>query len=424
VRVSVFVVLLLALASCKMFDVSEQQEKLDAACRIAGTVSVERTAPAPIVVVLGRQAGADPTRLESWQVADHFVLEGPGQWEFRASAGSYGLVAFQDLNRDLKYQPGEPYLRLEANRTLNCKAGEESGNHVLLIPANGRARAAETLDISALQVRTLQDQATLSLSEVTALGERATLSDARFAEAIAEDGLWRPFDFLFKGRPGVYFLEAYDSKKIPVLFVHGINGTPANFRALIGRLDRQRFQPWVYYYPSGASLAMVADHLAQTMRKLQLRYGFKSFAVVAHSMGGLVSRGFLQRYREGGAAAVPLFVSISTPWGGHRAAELGVKTAPEVVRVWVDMSPGSEYLRSLYARDPGVPHYLFYTYRSAGIGLREANDGTVTVASELEPGVQSGAVRVEGFNETHMSVLESEPMSRQLNELLARISAP
>ena len=52
--------------------------------------------------------------------------------------------------------------------------------------------------------------------------------------------------------------------------------------------------------------------------------------VVAHSMGGLVSRGFLQRYRAGGKAAIPLFVSIATPWDGHKAAELGVKTAPAV----------------------------------------------------------------------------------------------
>jgi len=419
-----FPVLLLSLASCKMFDVNEQLERLDAACRIAGSVSAERPETAPIVVILARQVGADATRIDSWQVADHFVLEGPGQWEFHASAGGYGLVAFQDLNRDLKHQPDEPYLRLDASRLLTCKSGEQSGGHALRIPFDGRSLVAETLDISALQVRSLQDQTALSMSQVTALGERAELTDPRFSEAIAEDGLWRPFDFLFKGRPGVYFLEAYDSRKTPVLFVHGVNGTPANFRTLIARLDRQRFQPWVYYYPSGVSLPLVADHLAQTMRKLQLRYGFKSFAVVAHSMGGLVSRGFLQRYRESGLAAVPLFVSISTPWGGHKAAELGVKTAPEVVRVWIDMSPSSEYLRSLYARDPGVPHYLFYSFRSSGPGLlREANDGTVTVSSELQPEVRRGAARVEGLNETHMGVLESEPMSRQLNELLARMPA-
>jgi pimeloyl-ACP methyl ester carboxylesterase len=96
--------------------------------------------------------------------------------------------------------------------------------------------------------------------------------------------------------------------------VHGIGGSPANFRTLIERLDRRRFQPWVYYYPSGASLAAVAGHLTQTMRKLELQYGFGSFLVVAHSMGGLVSRGFLQRCRAGGGkVAMPLFVSIATP---------------------------------------------------------------------------------------------------------------
>ena len=149
-----------------------------------------------------------------------------------------------------------------------------------------------------------------------------------------------------------------------MLFVHGINGTPQNFKTLIERLDRQRFQPWVYYYPSGAALPQVADHLTQTMRKLQVQYGFTSFVVVAHSMGGLVSRGFLQRYREGGGgAAVPLFVSISTPWDGHKGAEWGAKAPIGSARVFIDMAPGSEYLKSLYGRDPGVPHHLLFSYR-------------------------------------------------------------
>jgi pimeloyl-ACP methyl ester carboxylesterase len=270
--------------------------------------------------------------------------------------------------------------------------------------------------IAALQARSFSEQLELSLGQVSAVGEVASLADPRFAEAIAEDGLWRPFDFLFKGHPGVYFLGAYDGTKIPVLFVHGISGTPANFRTLIERLDRRRFQPWVYYYPSGASLAAVADHLTQTMRKLELQYGFGSFAVVAHSMGGLVSRGFLQRYRAGGKAAIPLFVSIATPWDGHKAAELGVKTAPAVVRVWIDMAPGSDYLLSLYAHDPGVPHYLMFAFRQSGVSLGEASDGTVSLASH-----QQGAMRVEGFDETHISVLESAAVSERLNALLERI---
>ena len=418
-RVLVCISALAALTACGMLDVKPQQQKIDANCIIGGRVDAERRDEAPLIVVLARQTGADPMKRESWQLADHFVLEQPGLWQFVASAGTYGVVAFQDLNRDLKHQPGEPFLRIEADRIFTCKAGERRSDMALMIPAAGRSRINEVMDIATLQARTFNDQLDISLTQVTAVGEIASLSDPRFDDKVAQAGLWRPFDFLFQGHPGIYFLGAYDSSKIPVLFVHGINGTPQNFKTLIDRLDRSRFQPWVYYYPSGASLPKIADHLTQTMRKVQLQYGVREFGVVAHSMGGLVSRGFLQRYRAGGAtASIPLFISISTPWDGHKGAEMGLKTAPVVVRVWVDMAPGSDYLKSLYARDTGVPHYLLFSFRQSGVSMGEGNDGVVTVASQLRPAAQENALRIEGYNETHMGVLEAQAVSQKVNALL------
>jgi pimeloyl-ACP methyl ester carboxylesterase len=406
-RLALCIALVAALSGCAMLAVKGQQAKIDANCRIGGQIDAERRDAAPLTVVLARQSGG------SWQVADHFVLERPGLWGFAASPGTYGVVAFQDLNRDLKLQRDEPYLGVDPNRLITCKPGGRLTDLALRIPADGRSRFGETLDISTLQVRTFDEQMDVSLTQVTAVGEISNLSDPRFDQAVAEDGLWRPFDFLFKGHPGIYFLGAYDSTKIPVLFVHGINGSPQNFKTLIERLDRRRFQPWVYYYPSGAALLNVAGHLTQTMRQLQVQYGFGSFAVVAHSMGGLVSRGFLQRYREGGgAASVVVFVSIATPWDGHKAAEWGAKAPIGSARVFTDMAPNSEYLKSLYGRDPGVPHYLLFT----------SNDGTVTKESQLRDAAQKGAVSVEGFNETHMGVLEAAAVSARLNELLAALS--
>ena len=412
------------LPACGMLHVKEQQAKIDAFCQIGGSVDAERKDAAPLIVVLARMVGTDPMQRDSWQVADHFVLEGPGHWQFFASPGTYGLVAFQDLNDDLKAQTDEPYLRLERERVLTCKTGERIADVQLRIPAAGRSRLNETINIAALQARSFQQQFALSLGQVTAVGEIASLSDPRFADSVAESGLWRPFDFLFTGHPGVYFLGAYERDKIPVLFVHGINGSPTNFKTLIERLDRRRFQPWVYYYPSGASLAAVADHLAQTMRKLETQYDFKQFAVVAHSMGGLVSRGFIQRYRVGGGAGIPIFISISSPFDGHKAAETGVKTAPRVVRVWYDMAPGSDYLKSIFAGDLGVPHYLLFGFKQSG-GVHiggEANDGVVTVASQLRPAAQEHAARIEGFNETHMGILESKEVSQRVNALLGKIA--
>ena len=178
-------------------------------------------------------------------ISDHFVVETPGLWQFVVSAGAYGVVAFQDLNRDLRAQPGEPYLRLEKDRAFTCAPGERRTDLALKVPAEGRSRLGETIDVAALQARTFTEQFELSLGQITAVGEVANLTDTRFDDSVAEDGLWRPFYFLFEGQPGVYLLDAYDRGRIPVLFVHEISGSPRHFLTLIEGLDRARSQPWV-----------------------------------------------------------------------------------------------------------------------------------------------------------------------------------
>jgi pimeloyl-ACP methyl ester carboxylesterase len=259
--------------------------------------------------------------------------------------------------------------------------------------------------------------------QTTAVGELTSLVEDMFSERVAESGLWRPFDFLVDGYAGVYFLEPYDPNRIPVLFVHGINGTPASFDYLIRQLDRRRFQAWVYYYPSGLYLDLIADHLNQTVRKLQQRHGVAHYAVVAHSMGGLVSRGFILRYTQGSnASRIPLYVTISTPWGGHKAAESGVKNAPVVVDVWRDMVPGSGYQRSVLGQPlpPGMQHHMLFTFQRKPSSFGESDDQGVSVASQLAVPAQSNAVRLYGFDDTHVGVLGNPDVSKLVNELLEK----
>ena len=175
----------------------------------------------------------------------------------------------------------------------------------------------------------------------------------------------------------------------------------------------------MYYYPSGAHLATIADHLDQTMAKLQLRYGFERFGLVAHSMGGLVSRGFVQRRAQGVRAdAIPLFVTISTPWSGHKGAMIGVKTSPIVVRVWEDMVPGSPYQKGLFSTPlPELTrHHLLFSFKGTFGG--DSGDGAVSVDSQLMAHAQRDAVKVYGFHEDHMSVLGNAQVSLLLNQLL------
>ena len=412
-----------AAAGCMLLDVRPQQEKLDATCIISGSVSAARKDPRPIVVALFRQdEGRAGGEMRGWQIVDHFVLERPGRWGFGAREGRYALAAFEDKSRDLIYQPGEAYGALAFNQPLVCASGTRLPDLALAIPEKVKDPFPHALDVGKLQARSLDDQVKATFGQLTATGEIAALSDARFSQQNAENGLWRPFDFLLSAGAGIYFLEPYDARRIPVLFVHGISGTPASFDYLIGRLDRSRFQPWVYYYPSGAHLDVVADHLEQTMAKLQARYRFERLAVVAHSMGGLVSRGFIQRHAERTKSGpIALFVSISTPWGGHRSAEVGVKKSPVVVRVWEDMAPGSAYQRGLYQAPlpAGMRHHLLFTFSRKSASFGESDDQSVSVASQLLPPAQRDAFKLYGFDDTHMGVLRNPEVSLLLNQLLA-----
>ena len=183
-------------------------------------------------------------------------------------------------------------------------------------------------------------------------GEVATLDAPRFDPEVGVTGMWQYYDFLLQTHPGIYFLQPYDPKKIPVLFVHGIGGTPRDFQYLIAVLDRDRFQPWVFYYPSGAGLDALAQLLEQLFVRLRVEYHFKEAVVVAHSMGGLVTRAFLLKDYEGnGADVVHTYVTIASPLGGMKSAGKGVERSPVVVHSWYGLAPHSAFLDGLFYKD-------------------------------------------------------------------------
>lgn len=421
---------LLVLNGCIFKELQEQQQKMDALCTLQGQVHAAQPDGHPLVVLLVRKSTAPGSR-SGWELLDHYVLEGAGRWFFRVEPGTYALAAFEDRNANLVYDPGEPALQVAPERVVTCSAAARVQNMELVIPEEGRAVINGTIDIARLQVRSLSDQFAVSLGAVTAAGELASLDDPRFSAEHAKQGLWQPFDFLFEARPGVYFLEPYSRYKTPVLFVHGIAGTPTDFRYLIEHLDHNSFEPWVYYYPSGDHLDAIAAHLDQTIKQLQLRYGFKRLLLVAHSMGGLVARGFLLRNQtENERVHIPLFVSISTPWGGVPSAAAGVKHAPTAIWVWYDIAPGSAYLRSLFFVDParmtqhrplppGTNYHLLFGFKRDTRSRGDSDDQGVSVASQLYPGAQEDAMRLYGFDASHEGILETPEVSRLLNRLLA-----
>jgi hypothetical protein len=122
-------------------------------CRIDGSVSAGQ-ATNPVLVGLVRHDGGDLENRANWSLVDHFVLESPGRWMFRAGPGTYGLVAFVDLNADGVYQPGEPFMPVDTNELVTCDSRHTHSELALFITAEGRSRIEGEIDFMKFQART------------------------------------------------------------------------------------------------------------------------------------------------------------------------------------------------------------------------------------------------------------------------------
>jgi len=95
---------------------------------------------------------------------------------------------------------------------------------------------------------------------------------------------------------GVYFLQPFDPRKIPVLFIQGFMSSPHAWLDSVNDLDRdpdfrRRYQVWAVIYPSGAPIAVSAMHLRDELAGIARAYPQKQkLVIVGYSMGGLLAR--------------------------------------------------------------------------------------------------------------------------------------
>lgn len=106
----------------------------------------------------------------------------------------------------------------------------------------------------------------------------------------------------FTEETGLFFITPYDPDKIPVVFVHGLVSSPDAFKNIINEIApdpwfRERYQIWLYNYPTGNSWAYSAMKFREVMRDAFAYARTKGHdrnlnrtVLVAHSMGGLISR--------------------------------------------------------------------------------------------------------------------------------------
>lgn len=405
--------LILLFSGCNMMKIGKDMQQMDRLVTIRGTIRVSPPSGLPVaVVLLNVDRPSRPVLINIREMAR------PGEFTFRADPGHYRIFAYESKGGDRKYQPGSRVSRSGPISLL--KPGSQTEVELMI-----QDRADTTLAARIEQIRSGMkiDIANASLHS----GSVTTLDNPAFKPENVTMGLWQPFRFAKEIPFGVFFLQKYDPAKVPVLLVHGISGSPANFKDIIDNLDKKHFQPWVFYYPSGFRLNLIATYLDTVMDGLYCRHNFKHVALIAHSMGGLVSRAFLNR-RAGREAdyTIDCFVTMSTPWAGHAAANLGVKYAPAVVPVWNDVAKDSDFIKELFSipLPRNMHYYLVFSFKGDSMFADGNNDGVVSIASELRHEAQEEALMIRGADDTHMGILKDDYILSFINGILALDAGP
>lgn len=213
------------------------------------------------------------------------------------------------------------------------------------------------------------------------------------------------------------------SPYVPVLLVHGLQlralgflgckrGNSDTFGEMPARLLGQRLDVWELNYDTSPHVRSLGDELQAAVDAVQLATGVASTTIVAHSLGGIVARDYIQ-YGTG-AERLSRLITLGTPHLGTRsAAECDCDSCRDIGR------PGYLPNRSPYVYSPlgddtrdhykalqgDTPNYVFIAGKGrAGSACAEDHgefpydadnnwltDGIVAVnsalASDISPGL-------------------------------------
>lgn len=218
---------------------------------------------------------------------------------------------------------------------------------------------------------------------------------------------------------GLFFINRYDSTKVPVVFVHGLRCGPSVWKNAVNELLadpelRRRYQPACFVYPSQLPVPASAARLRELLKRSRDRLdpghrdaGFGRIVLVGHSMGGLLARlqvmdsgtdlwrsFFTATPRElaGQIDArtqrmvrsalffkrqpdVKTVVFISTPHQGSDLADVGILRSLARLVLFLPRTAGQR-LRALTALPPAFVHPTLRSFQDLGV------DGTENLSTK------------------------------------------
>lgn len=400
--------MMLQLTGCAFFKLKEDIQFMQSNVAIGGEIKTRSPLQKPLTVILYSETeGKKQIRnIQIVDPADRFYY-------FLVPLGDFFIAAFEDANANFAYDEGETFGLFGQPDLVRVSTLKPEDDLDITVASTQGFPADFPTDISTLPIA--EDKVSI------AFGRIASLDDDLFSNEYARMGFWQPVIFLKQVGVGVWFLEPYDPAKTPIMFVHGAAGSPRNFKAIAEHIDRSRYQPWFFYYPSGIPLEKVSRFLNESIKELHIKYPFEQLYVTAHSMGGLVARGFILRnIYDDGNDYIKLFVSISSPFGGLETAQKGVESAPVAIPSWHDVVPESPYIESIFSQSlrPKLDYYLLFSFKGDCSMFMDNNDGAVTLRSQLDVRAQKDAIEKWGFDKGHVEILSSPDLLEKYSAIL------
>ncbi len=196
-----------------------------------------------------------------------------------------------------------------------------------------------------------------------------------------------------------------------------MSGTPRDWKYLLEHLDLTHYTPYVLYYASGEDFTKLAAQFNGWILSDKI-FKHGPGVIVAHSFGGIIVRDASNLQENSSKKNKGLFISLATPYGGDAKASEGVKEAPYVIPSWRSIADDGEFIKDLYREklSKNVNFELIFAYNNNEEG--PSGDGRVPLEKQLRAEAQNEARNIRGFNEDHISILNSKETAEYINTLL------
>jgi triacylglycerol esterase/lipase EstA (alpha/beta hydrolase family) len=198
----------------------------------------------------------------------------------------------------------------------------------------------------------------------------------------------------------------------PVLLVHGMVDNRSIFTLMCRSLRRCGFGQvrTVNYSVFTSDVRAAAAGLGRTVEQVCADTGYERVHLVAHSLGGVVARYYVQRLA--GDARVHTLVTLGAPHGGTLAAQVVARVLP--LRLCRQLRPGSDLIAELAEPAPGC--------RTRFLAVWSDLDQLIypkTSARIEHPDLVADNVLVPGLG--HMSLPAAAPVARTVSRALAHL---